>query len=212
VAVLLLLLGVLSLGAFAAAPFLPPPTITATGQLANMLPSGKGMGIQDDFIPYVIGAPAVVAGIILLTLLLGVLGKRFGGFHLFLLYLSVPASAFLLLLGLTWYHKETEPTGNIPTLKGRAERLREKGTEGELTISEGFQYYAMAGGAAAACLFFALAGVFMHRRWWSRILGFFFLAFWPALVAAWVYQTELGLGLDLTLPFEIPQFWGTWLL
>ena len=55
-------------------------------------------------------------------------------------------------------------------------------------------------GVLSACLFFLLAAPFMHRRWWSRVVGFFFLLFWPTLMVVWFFRAELnnwGLPTDI---------------
>ena len=46
---------------------------------------------------------------------------------------------------------------------------------------------------SGASLCFLLAAVVMHRRWWSRMLSFLFLAGVTALGAVWIYRAELGI-------------------
>ena len=197
-AVLCLVLGILSLGGVAAAPFLPGPDLTTTGEFGKTL--NKPRGIDEQLVTYVYGAPGVVALFAVLTLLLGLVGKRFGFLNLMLLYLAVLLAAVLLLFGLEWLHRETKAMADLQVT---IEKFQERGTKGDATPIPGMQLTAIVAGAAGACLFLALAGVFMHRRWWSRILGFFFLIFWPLLAAAWVYRTELGIDSE-TISFTLP--------
>jgi hypothetical protein len=209
-AVLLLALGILSLGAFAAAPYLEGPSLELSGDFATRTALKKQLeGIPSEWALYVAGAAGVTGLIALVCLLSGLIARRFDVLSLFLLYLAVLCSAFLLLSGLEKYNKELGPNGTMAKLKENIQKLKESGVQGDAVPSPGLQYYAMAGGAAGACLFFVLAGLFMHRRWWSRILGFFFLLFWPALMAVWAFRKELGL--DTELPFELPKIVGTWL-
>jgi hypothetical protein len=200
-AVLLMLLGIASLGAIAAAPYLQRADLIATGDLVNILP--KPNVIDEASIPYVAGAPGVVAVLALLSLLMGLVTRRFGILNLFLLYLSLLCSAFLLLVALDRFHRDTKA---IADLNKVIDKYKEQGKQGDAEVITGMQSLALAGGAAGACVFFTLAGVCMHRRTWSRMLGFMFLAFWPALVAAWVYRTELGIDTDL-VPFDTIRPW-----
>jgi hypothetical protein len=188
-AVLLLVLGLLSLGGAAAAPFLAGPSIHRTGDFEGLLPSFV-KGIDEPMIPYVAGAPGVVAFLAFLCLLIGLVGRQFGFINLALLYLCVIASAALLLAGLEWMGRDLK---DAEALRERITKLKDQGKQGEAYPIPGMQYPGIAGGAAGACFFFTLAAVFMHRRWWSRILGFFFLAFFPLLVGAWYFRTQLGI-------------------
>jgi hypothetical protein len=202
-AVVFLVLAMLSLGAAAAAPFLPVERIDKTEEFVQLLPTLTGR-IADPMIPYVAGAPGVVAFLAFLCLLLGLVGRQFGFLNLVLVFLCVLASSVIMLGGLEWMrrdHLEAKERNE------RIERLKEKGTKGEAQYITSMRYPGIAGSAAAACFFFMLAAVFMHRRWWSRILGFFFLAFFPLLVAAWVYRKELGIDSEV-ISFDLSQFLG----
>jgi hypothetical protein len=186
-AVLFLVLGLLSLGAVSAAPFLPGPDLERTRDFVQLLPGPQGIDLEA--VPQVAGAPGVVALFALLCLLLGLAGKRFGFVHLRLLDLAILGSAFLLLCGLEGVHREMK---DVATLQERIEQFKEEGTKGDAVPVHGLQFPMLAGGAGTACLCFTLAGTFVRRRWWSRTLAFFVLAFWPALMATWVFRQELG--------------------
>jgi hypothetical protein len=178
-AIVLLLFGILSLGAIAAAPFLPPPDI-----VSPLLATPAGISAESTW--FVVGAPAVVAFLASCCLLWSAITRRFGFISVSMLTTCVLASALLLLWGLQLFHRELGTEGNLEqVLKFNP----------AVPVSPGLQFHALAGGAAAACIFFTLAGAFMYRRWWARMLSFFCLAFWPALVAVWVYRTDLGLPL-----------------
>lgn len=196
VAVILLLLGSLSLGGIAAAPFLSPPSIEKSGELADLLPNPQGM--KAEGVPILLGVAGLVALFGVTSLLTAVFTRRMNFATLFPLYLALIGSATLLLFALTWM-------ADAQRDKERAERrtaeYREKGTKGDATSSMGLQFYAMAGGAAGACFFFVLAGVFMHRRIWSKLLGFTFLSFWPTLAVVWTYHRQLGID---EWPLEVP--------
>jgi hypothetical protein len=200
IAVLLLVLANLGLAAFAVSPFLPGPTLESTGDFATL---PRPQGISSEQTPLVIGAPAVVALFGLMTLLGMLLTRRIGFANLFLLYVATIGSAILLLLSLEFMQKEMGPDGNLAKLQRSIEDRRAKGQDGEATPAPGVQYYSMAGGAAAASLFFILAGVFMHRRLPSKLLGFLALAFLPALAVAWVFRKLLGIDAEF-MPFDLP--------
>jgi hypothetical protein len=202
VAVFLLLLGILSLGAVSAAPYLETASVTTTGDFARS-PWVKPQFIPTDMEVYVMSAPAAAAGPAVLCLLLALIMRRFRFIHLGLLYVSLLAAAVLFFVALTWYHRETSVGGPIHAIEKMIAERKGRGDQGDATLSLGLQAYALLAGTGGACVFFLLTALFMHKRWWSRILGFFFLAFWPALLAAWVYSKELGI--DGMIPIEFPQ-------
>jgi hypothetical protein len=156
-------------------------------------------GIKEDYKPYVIGIPAGGAGLVLLSLVIGLIARRFGFVSLFLVYLSALLSAGLLFQALFTFREEAKTFRNI---QGRVEKMHEKGATGEVAAPIGPFFFAGFGGAVGASVFLTLAGVLMHRRWWSRSLGFLFLGGVNALAAVWIYRETLGIGLDSPfLPF-----------
>jgi hypothetical protein len=197
-AVLFLFLGLLSLGAVAGAPYLAGPDVAEkTGTFANW---PQPTAIPADYVQYVMAGPGIVAFLAFLSLLFGVVGKNFNFFNVILLFIALLGSSVLMFCGLEWLNKEATDRANM---QNRIDALKEKeSTTGNAVLVPGQQYPAIAGGAAGACLFFTLAGMLMYRRWWSRMLAFFFLVFWPVLVTVWVFRTQLGI--DAQLPFELP--------
>src|SRR5262249_50271803 len=74
-AIVLLILATLGLGAFAAAPYLPGPDLTATGDFST---TGKPAGISGENGQLLSGAAGGVAFFALLTLLVSLLSRRMG--------------------------------------------------------------------------------------------------------------------------------------
>src|SRR5206468_1840103 len=103
-ALVLLFLGMLSLSAVAAAPFLPGPSHNSP----SLAPPG---GINPEFQLYIVAAPLVVALVAGLGLLLGLIGRRFTFLNAALLYISLLGSAVLFLWGLHTYHRDLGPKG-----------------------------------------------------------------------------------------------------
>lgn len=174
-AALLLFLGILALGAVAAAPYLEKHSRTLTDG------SRRLYGIADEHALSVSAAPGGVAVVVLLALLAGLLAGRFTAVCAFLLYLALGGAAAILFLATHAFRGETLEVvrGSLP---------------GSLQ-----QAHVAVGGAAGACLLLLLAAVVLHRRWWSRILGFLLLVTLIVLGPAWVYRSELGIE-DLVPP------------
>src|SRR5262249_46373570 len=91
-AVLLIVLGILSLGAISAAPFLPGQELETTGNMGKFIPkpqrieeSASGIGGSE----FIMAAPGGVALFAFLSLLIGLITRRFGFLNLFLIYLAV---------------------------------------------------------------------------------------------------------------------------
>ena len=180
---LLLLLALAGVGAFAAAPFLAGPTLQRSGEFVT-LPNPRGLTPEELVGQPIIGGTLAAVGLFgLVALLVSLIARRMGFFSLMLVYLAAIGGAGLLLVSLEWYMKEAGPEGNMAKLQQSIKELEEKGAKGEAIPNLGMQHYALAGGAAAASLFFALAGVFMHRRLVGKLLGFLVLMFVPALAA-----------------------------
>jgi hypothetical protein len=192
-ATILVLLGMLSLGAFAATPYLEEGRIPPSGVFAHDVGSQRRIGIDPEHGFYITCAGAAVAAGALLCLLAALVGRGFGFVSLFLLYLTTIASAGLLFYATFWFRGEMNHLA----------KLEKSVAEGDITINRGQQLYAFAGGAGGACLTFLLAAVLIHRRWWSRLLGFLFLGFFIALGPVWNYRTELGI--DGYVPAEIEK-------
>jgi hypothetical protein len=197
-AAVFLVLGMLSLGAVAATPFLDVGEFEATGVFATDYGSRKPEGIKKEFKTWVMAVPGGIAGMALLSLLAGMILKRFGIVSLFLVWLATVGSAGLLFIALTSFRNETR---NKEKIEESVAKGQETGKSGEVTITLGQYLYAGLGGAAGACLFFVLAGVAMLRRWWGRMLGFLFLASVPALLVTWILLPDFRKLLeDLGIP------------
>jgi hypothetical protein len=194
----LVVLGMLSLGAVSASPYLEMATTPATGEFAQDIGAQPPRGIPDEQAAWVTWGSAGVAAGALLCLLAGLVAGRFGFASVFLLYLTTLASAGIFFLGTFYFRNETKMLDRV---REKVENRKALGTKGDVTVNPGQQVYALAGGAAAACLAFLLAAVLMHHRWWSRLLGFVFLGFFIALGPVWVYRAELGI--DGFVPAEI---------
>jgi hypothetical protein len=190
-AALCLVLGMLSLGAVGATPFLEPGELLATEDMAKEIGSRHIEGIREDVKPYVIGIPAGVASLVLLSLVIGLASGRFGLPSLFLVYLSGLLAAGLLFLALFAFRQEW---GAFQGIQSRVEALRAQGSTGGLEPQLGPFVLAGLGGAVGASAFLILAAVFMHRRFWSRSLGFLFLGGITALGAVWIFRDSLNIG------------------
>jgi hypothetical protein len=198
-AALCLLLGMLSLGAVAATPYLDPGELAASGDVVKALPTRAIEGIKEDVKPYVIGIPAGAAGLVLLSLLVGLVSGRFGLASLFLVHVSGLVAAALLFLALAVYQQEAT---SFHVIQEHAQTLRAQGATGEVAPPLGPFVFAGLGGAVGASVLLVLAAVLMHRRWWSRSLGFLWLGGITALAAVWTFKESLGIGVDNPyLPF-----------
>lgn len=202
--VLLLFLGLLGLGAVAAAPFLEKPKYAPSGVFVTETAPIRPTGIDDEKATYVMGAAGGVAGVVLLILLIGKFTGRFGGFAVLLLWLSTLASAGLLFVMLNSYHKNTDALAALMKL---VEERKAAGAAGDVSADQGQQLYALAGGSALASGGLLLAALVIHRRWWARLLAFVTLGGAIALACVWVYRVELGVeeflppDLDKMIPF-----------
>jgi hypothetical protein len=195
----LLFLGILSLGAVAATPYLDIGKVEPTGGFVPDYAGRKLEGIKREFEPYVTGVAGGVAGLGFLSLLIGLITRRVGFVSLFLLYVATLLAAAMLFLALSSFRDQLT---DKKKLEDRVERAKEAGKQGDVEVSLGQFLYAGLAGTAGACLFFTLAAVVMHRRWWSRILGFLFLGAASSLGAVWIYRKELGIeALEQYLPF-----------
>jgi hypothetical protein len=198
-AVVLLLLGMLGAAAFAVAPFLPPAELKKTEDFANLPPPGA---IKEDIGLILSGMGGGVAFFALVSLLLSLITRRMGIMSLCPLYIAVLGSAVLLLPGLQWMKELLRDYEKTNT---SIKKLQDEGAKGEAVPSLGMQFPALAAGAASASFFLVLTALFMHKRIWSKLLGFVFLSFWPMLVVAWVFHQTLGIDKQ-SLPFDIPGF------
>lgn len=198
---LVILLGMLGLGAVSAAPYLQPPRLEGSGEMGKDIGGDLPRGVREDHALYVTLFPAGVAAFGLLALLAGLLAGRFEFASLFLIYLATVGSAIILLLALFPFRTELNAMAKVQDL---ANQRKANGVEGSLTIHHGQQLFAIAGGAALACAMFVLAALLIHRRWWSRLLGFVFLGAIVAVGPVWVYRNELGIQ-DL-MPTEIDRY------
>jgi hypothetical protein len=197
-AVVFLLLANLGLGAFVAAPWVPGPSLTKDGDFATMV---EPKGISSDSVPVVAFAAGLVGLCAVTSLLLALVSRRMGAATLIPLYLAAFGSAALLLLALASFQRDRD---NYTKVARMIDSRKEKGDKGTADVSFGLQHYALVGGAATASVGLLLAGLFMHRRLWGKLLGFVLLSFLPALAVAWVYRKEFGLE-QLDLPFSLPM-------
>jgi hypothetical protein len=187
----LVLLGMAGLGLVIAAPYLPKPELAGAaeageeGSMRN--PKGIEAGEFHHFLQML--APGVAAGA-LLCLLTALVMRRFDFPSLLLLYLTTVGAALVLLLALHTYRGEAKIVQRVREL---AERRSAAG-QGGVTMEPGWQLHALLGGAAGACALFLLAAVVVHRRWWSKLLGFLVLGLVIAAVPAWVYREEWGIA------------------
>jgi hypothetical protein len=175
---LILLLGVVSLLAISATPFLD-----LADQKGKQVP-----GISEEFRPFVIAVPAGTAFLGLLALGAGLLGRRFGFPSLFLLYLTSLISSGLLFLALFAFR---EQWNHVVNLRDKiAQFPNDKVVEG---VDLSLRPYLWVGlvGAILACLSFVLATVVIHRRFASRLIAFFFLGGVASLGAVWIYWDAL---------------------
>ena len=190
-AALLIVLGMAGLGLVIAAPKLPKPEATGTGDYENDKIFRSIKGIEDhqlrEYLQWL--APSVAAGA-LLALITALLTRRFDFPSLLLIYLTTAGASLVLLLALKTYSSEMT---NLTNVEKGAER-RKATSQGEYTIDKGLQLYALAGGAIGACGAFLLAAVAAHRRWSSKLVGFVALAAMIAMAPVWVYQEEWGLA------------------
>jgi hypothetical protein len=189
-AALLVLLGMLGMGAVSAAPYLPKPSITGTGGFEKSIGSQKFEGNDPEFSTWLTVLAPCVAGGGLLCLLAGLIRRRFEFPSLAFLYIAAVAGAIVLLLSLLLYYNTSN---QLAGLQRAVDHSKERGTQGDVTLNPGLQHYAVAGGAITGCLFFILAAVVMHRRWWSRILCVLFLSSFVGFAIGWIYQEELGI-------------------
>src|SRR5262249_48360291 len=157
-------------------------------------------GISKDNAILVWGAAGVVGLFTLVTLLVTLISRRMGFLTLFLLYLAQLGCAALLFISAEAFQRETAG-GHVKNLLKKAETLKAEGKLGELNLTLGMQYYALVGGRGTACLSLLLAGLFMHRRLWSKLVGFMFLSLWPTLAVVWGFRRSL-LGIQMDLPFS----------
>lgn len=193
VAVLFLLLALLGVGAFVSARWLPESAwIDKSGAFEN-LSSPRPM--TDDNLPMVLALAGAVGFLSLMTLLLALIMRRMGFATLLLLYLATFGSALMLMVSGEWLMREHKTYEDV---QKRISDMRREGKQGEANLSFGLQYYALAGGAATAAFGLVFAGVFMHKRIWSKLLGFVVLSFLPTLAVTWQFRKELGIeGVEL---------------
>jgi hypothetical protein len=182
----LVLLGVLGLGAVAAAPYLERPATGATGALGKVLEGKQPKGIDPQYTPIVTAAAGSLAAACLLSLMLW----RLGFLSRSLLYLATIGSAVLLFVGVAVLRSEMEV---FQAFLHTVDQVKGSGVAGEAAPWLGPQLYAAVGGAAAACLFLLLGVLVFHRHWWSRMLAFIVLGAIIAFGPVWAYREELGI-------------------
>lgn len=182
--VLLLVLGILSLGAIVGAPFLAGPSGI----------EGKAVsGIKEDDALYVMLAPGLPALFALISLTTGLVTRRFGVLGVVLTALASLLTGILLFMASWVFQKEYDA---LSKYSQRVEKIRaEGGNASSKEISLGQQLPVAVGGAGAAALCFVLATVFMLRPWWGKAIWFILLVTPIALGVVWVFRKELGVDL-----------------
>jgi hypothetical protein len=189
----LLVLGMLGLGTFCVAPFLAPPAIHATGELAELVANKQEKTLLTQYSVVVTGAGACVTGLALLSLLAAISAGRFALASQWLAYQATLGSAILLAGALMMLAAETRSLNDL--WKSVAQR-QATGVQGDAHLTRGQQFHAAAGGPTLACGSFLLAAVIMHRRRVNRLLTLLFLGAIVALIPlgpALIYRNELGL-------------------
>jgi hypothetical protein len=193
----LLLFGILSLGTISATPYLDGSSIQTSDCQEEQAQQPEKFKDQGDV--YVMAVPACVAGLALLNLLGGLICRQFGFANLFFVYLVTLLAAGLLFLAAFAFHNESSTREKFSD-SVEASTVNENPGEAEVVLGQ--YLYAGLGSAAAACLFFVLAALAMHRHWWSRVFAFVFLAFFVAIGPVWIYQQQLHIDvLKDYLPF-----------
>jgi hypothetical protein len=181
---------VLCLAGVALTPFLDAGQVVATEDFGKEYASLRLEGIRPEQRLQVVAAPAGLAMLALLSLAAGLVGRRVRLPSLLLVYATTVLSSGLLFLALFVFHHETRMKEQFDTDVAHRQAA---GQRGEASYPLGPYLWAGLGGASGASLSFVLAGVVLHRQWWSRMFGFVFLAALPCLAAVWVYRTELGI-------------------
>jgi hypothetical protein len=194
----LLVLAMLSFGAIAVTPFLDIGRVNATGYFKPVYEQRTFRALKQDQEQYVIAAPSVGAALVFLALVAGIVARRFAFLSVFLVYLSALLAAALLLIATLAFRDQSN---EVTKLVQQVAEAKQKGRAGDIDPTLGQYLWVGLGGAVGASLSLILAAVVMHRRWWSRVLGFLFLAGVTALGVVWVYRQELNIeGIDQYVP------------
>lgn len=194
-AALLVFLGTLSLGAVAAAPYLPAPSEESAGDPSKNISATKQRGISPQHVFFIQIAPACVAAGALLTLLTAMITRQFAFPSVFLLYLTTVGTAIIGLLLLNIYRDDMSNLDKeIQALELRA--------KGPVKFDKGLQLYALGGGTVGAAAMFTLAIVVVHRRLWSKFLGLLFAVALFGLVGVYVFRKYLPADLQGYFPEE----------
>jgi hypothetical protein len=195
---LLLLVGMVSLGALAVTPFLDVGKINPTGVFVKEYGERQGER-NDDLKMYVMAVPSGGAVLVFIALLAAFVGRQFGFLSLLLVYLTGLLSAALLFLALHAYRTQDQEWAKIVQ---RVERKKmAESLQGNVQPNVGDRLLVSVGGTVGASLSLLLAALLIHRRWSSRIVTFFILGGIMALVVVWIYRQELGIEwLDQYLP------------
>ncbi len=197
-AAMLLVLAMLFFGAITTTPYLPIGGVTATGYFKPIYEQRTFRAMKEDQELYVIAVPAGGAALVFLALLVGIITRRFGFLSLFLVYVSALLAAALLFVAVYAFHDQSE---EIARIRERVVDAKLKGKAGDVDLSLGQYLWVGLGGAVGASLSLILAAVVMHRRWWSRVLSFLFLAGVTALGVVWLYRKELNIeGIEQYIP------------
>lgn len=190
-----LVAGMAGLGLAAAAPFLPQPTLSATGELANALGDGP-VGVRPQARLAVLLAPLAV-----LLLPLGALASAAFGrptmLGRWLTYGSVLLASGLAFVAVHHLHRET---GQLAALHKVIAESKAAGLSGDAVVRSGCCLHAAATGAILATGLFLLAAFALHRRFWSRVVGSVLLGLPLAVAALYTYRREVGLD-------AMPPFW-----
>lgn len=190
---LLLLLGVVGLGLAAAAPSLPQPTFSATGDHAALAASVQARGLHAEATHLVTGIPLLACFLPMGALLFGALYRGTNGLSLACTYLAVLLASGMAFLALVQFQAEAQA---LAGLHEWVEKAREAGKHGEVTYSMGCYLHAALTGTMVAAGAFLLAAFCLHRAVWARVLALLGLGLPLAAGSVWLYREELArLGL-----------------
>jgi hypothetical protein len=158
---LVYVLGVVSLLAVCAAPFLPGVSAEFTGPGAANLSARRQATFKEDKILFVIALPAAAAGLALAGLLAGLFRRRFSVPTLLLTYPAAILSLVILILATVAFR-------TIPESLAAEAQASIKTPGVQVTVKPGIDLYTAVAAAGAAALFLLIAVVLTLRRTWSR--------------------------------------------
>jgi hypothetical protein len=185
-AVVLLVLGLLSILGVLAMPSLEGPAVSGSAMNEFLVTQNKPRALKPDSILFLGIACGAVAFFALVGLMASVFGRRFGGGPRAAGYLvTVTSLAVLLLIGGKLFEE----------LAGK--RKIEERYGGNVTVSLGLGIWEGVAAAGAAFLFFLLATTLMHRQAWAKLT---FLLVLLAVAGAAGTLAYLGVLNDLLKP------------